>query len=81
VNTNQHEVCQEFILILNISGIGMAKFFCYLSQFQNYLKAPHRRKSVPKKELKILDSATVAPGGLENSTACLFFAGTTTTDF
>jgi hypothetical protein len=52
-----------------------------MSQFQNDYKASHRRKSVLRKEPKILDSATVAPGGLENCTACLVFAGTTTTDF
>jgi hypothetical protein len=36
VNTNQHEVCQEFILILNISGIGMAEvifFHLFTHQF------------------------------------------------
>jgi len=52
-----------------------------LSQFQNYYKTSHRRKSVLRKEPKILYGATVAPGGLENSIACLVFAGTTTTDF
>jgi hypothetical protein len=51
------------------------------SQFQNGLKASHRRKPMSRKELKIIAIATVAPGGLENNTSCPAFAGTTTTDF
>ncbi|MBA4368892.1 MAG: hypothetical protein C0403_14790 [Desulfobacterium sp.] len=52
-----------------------------MSQFQNYQKASHRRKPESRKEPKTLDSAAVAPGGLENSTVCQAFAGMTTTDF
>jgi hypothetical protein len=38
-------------------------------------------KASVQKGAKILDSATVEPGGLENSTACPAFAGTTIMHF